>query len=377
MAFFARLGEPAPRESYCRLYINNVYQGLYSIVESVDTPFLSRTYGSDQGYLFEFQYQREWHGDYLGDELAAYKPFFQPETHELEPMTLTQNAETHELEPDATLYAPIRDLFREANAEVDSVWRERVERFIDLRQLIRHVAVDTFLAEDDGFIGAYGMNNFFLHRPSGSTVHSLIPWDKDNAFIDVARSIFQRTGENVLFARALAFSDLRALYLDVLEECARSAADERLAGRPDRSPRRARRCAGQGRHAQAVLDRGLPRSRGSPPAICRRSSRHRAAGGVACARRRAVTAPGSRARAVSRAAPACSSAPGHERERSKPGGAMSAMVAALTPLVAAMLSTNGLIPPPERMPVAIVERWRDVRQAPRLRTPRLRSGQTP
>jgi spore coat protein H len=221
MAFFARLGEPAPRESFCRLYINDVYQGLYSIVESVDTPFLSRTYGSDQGYLFEFQYQREWRGDYLGDELAAYKPFFQPETHELE--------------PDAALYAPIRDLFREANAEVDSVWRERVERFIDLRQLIRYVAIDTFLAEDDGFIGAYGMNNFFLHRPSGSTVHSLIPWDKDNAFIDVGRSIFQRTGENVLVARALAFSDLRALYLDVLEECARAAADESwLAGQIDR-----------------------------------------------------------------------------------------------------------------------------------------------
>jgi spore coat protein H len=221
MAFFARLGEPAPRESYCRLYINNVYQGLYSVVESVDTPFLARTYGSDQGYLFEFQYQREWRGDYLGAELAAYKPFFQPETHELE--------------PDATLYAPIRDLFREANAEVDPVWRERVERFIDLRQLIRYVAIDTFLAEDDGFIGAYGMNNFFLHRPSGSTIHSLIPWDKDNAFIDATRSIFQRTGENVLLARALAFSDLRALYLDVLEECARAAADGSwLAGQIDR-----------------------------------------------------------------------------------------------------------------------------------------------
>jgi spore coat protein CotH len=221
MALFARLGEPAPRESYCRLYINNVYQGLYSIVESIDTPFLAHSYATDQGYLFEFQYQREWRGDYLGDELAPYKPFFQPETHELE--------------PDATLYAPIRDLFREANAEVDPMWRERVEQFIDLRQLIRHVAIDTFLAEDDGFIGAYGMNNFFLHRPPGSTVHSLIPWDKDNAFTDVARSIFQRTGENVLLARALAFSDLRTLYLDALEECARSAAnDSWLASQIDR-----------------------------------------------------------------------------------------------------------------------------------------------
>src|SRR5262245_24042056 len=192
MAFFERLGEPAPRESYCRLYINNEYQGLYSIVESVDTPFLARVFDSDQGYLFRFDYQREWRGEYLGDDLAAYKPFFEPETHELE--------------SDAVLYAPIRDLFREANAPQDAVWRERVEQFIDLRQLVRHVAIESFLSEDDGFIGAYGMNNFFLYRPSGSTVHRIIPWDKDNTFADGARSIFARTDENVLFKQALGYS---------------------------------------------------------------------------------------------------------------------------------------------------------------------------
>jgi hypothetical protein len=36
--------------------------------------------------------------------------------------------------------------------------------------------------------------------------------------------IFQRVNENVLLSRALGFSDLRALYLDVLERCARLAA---------------------------------------------------------------------------------------------------------------------------------------------------------
>ncbi len=212
MAFIERLGEPAPRESYCRLYINDVFQGLYSIVENVDARFIARAYDSDQGYLFHFDYAREWHGEDLGDDLAAYKAFFDPETHKLE--------------ADATLYAPIRDLFREVNAPDGAVWRERVEQFIDLRQLVRHVAIDTFLSEDDGFIGAFGMNNFFLYRPQGSTVHRVIPWDKDNAFADVERSIFARTTENVLFRRALGYSDLRALYLDALEQSARSAADE-------------------------------------------------------------------------------------------------------------------------------------------------------
>jgi spore coat protein CotH len=211
MAFFERLGQPAPRESYCRLYINNGFEGLYSIVESIDAPFLARVYDSDQGYLFRFDYQAAWHGEYLGDDLALYKPFFEPETHKLE--------------ADVMLYAPIRDLFREANGPDDAVWRERVEQFIDLRQLVRHVAIETFLSEDDGFIGAFGMNNFYLYRPAGSSIHRLLPWDKDNTFADVNRSIFARTNENVLVDRALGYGDLRALYLDVLDECARSAAD--------------------------------------------------------------------------------------------------------------------------------------------------------
>jgi hypothetical protein len=79
------------------------------------------------------------------------------------------------------------------------------------------------------------MNNFYLYRAEGATVHRLIPWDKDTSFLDSARSIFARTDENVLVRRALAYPDLRAVYLDTLEECARSAASENwLAGEIDR-----------------------------------------------------------------------------------------------------------------------------------------------
>src|SRR4029078_6646585 len=36
MAFYARMGLPASRESFTRVYINDVYEGLYAIVESID-----------------------------------------------------------------------------------------------------------------------------------------------------------------------------------------------------------------------------------------------------------------------------------------------------------------------------------------------------
>ena len=53
MALFTRLGVPAPREAFCRLFINGVYQGVYALVEPIEEPFLQRTLGDSDGYLFE------------------------------------------------------------------------------------------------------------------------------------------------------------------------------------------------------------------------------------------------------------------------------------------------------------------------------------
>jgi spore coat protein CotH len=210
MAFFERMGQAVPRESFCRLFVNNVYHGVYAIVESVNGEFAKRVLGDNSGYLFSYQYHDPFYGEYLGDDLAPYKRLFEPQTHELEAATI--------------LYSPIRDLFREINHPDDAVWRDRVEKFVDLPQLITHAAIDVFLAENDGILGASGMNNFYLYRASGSTRHRLFPWDKDNAFVDPLFGLQTRADENVLFRRAMAHADLRALYWQVLEACARSAA---------------------------------------------------------------------------------------------------------------------------------------------------------
>ena len=213
MAFIKRMGQPAPRESFGRVYINGAYEGLYVLVEAVDTGFLAREVGDGLGYLFEHKFIDGFYGEFLGDDYAPYKLRFA--------------AETHKLESDHTLYAPIRELFREANQDVDVLWRERVGWFVDLPQAITYVAIETFLAEFDGFLGGSGMANFYLYRPVATNVHRLIAWDRDTTFQDVESPIFARVTENALMSRALRFSDLRTLFLDVLEQCARSAAQGR------------------------------------------------------------------------------------------------------------------------------------------------------
>lgn len=211
-AFFSRMGQAAPRESYCRLYINHEYQGLYTLVEPVDMTFIQRALDERGGYLFEYHYRFPFFGEDLGDDLAAYKDLFEPRSHELE--------------SDEVLYAPIRDLFREVNHADDAVWRQRVEERLDVRQFITHVAIEQFLAENDGILGAAGMANFYLYRSDGSSRHRCIPWDKDTCFAFQESSIFRGVEDNVLARRLLAYRDLRALFLEVIEECARRATED-------------------------------------------------------------------------------------------------------------------------------------------------------
>lgn len=212
MAFFERMGQAAPRETFCRLYINNVYNGVYAIEESVDADFVARTIGEKDGFLFSYQYNRLFYGEYLGDDYLPYKAIFEPQTHELD--------------SDTILYSPIRDLFKEVNGPDDAVWRDRVDQYLDVNRLVTYVAIETFLAENDGVLGASGMNNFYLYRSAGSTQHRLFPWDKDNSFINPLFDLMTRVDENVIFRRLMAYPDLRALYFQVLESCARSAAED-------------------------------------------------------------------------------------------------------------------------------------------------------
>jgi spore coat protein H len=206
MGLFERMGQAAPRESFTRLFINGDYQGVYAFVEAVDPVFLSRAFGDPGGFAFEYHWLNEYHGEYLGRSLDRYKQLFEPATHAFD--------------ADTPLYLPLHDLFREINASPSAAWRESVERVLDVRGFLTHIAVEMFVSENDGILGAWAMNNFYLYRPSASTQHRFIPWDRDNAFLGPDTSILLRTGDNVLMRRLLEHPDLREFYLQALERCA-------------------------------------------------------------------------------------------------------------------------------------------------------------
>ena len=214
MRLFARLGRPAPREAHVRLYVNDDYAGLYSVVEAIDKLFLADRFGQDGGYLYEYDYDpadAPFRFEYRGAQPSAYSPKpFKPVTHELD--------------PDAR---PIAEMVRAITETPDTDFQGTVSNYLHLEAFVAHAAVEAFLAETDGLLGDWGMNNFYLYRLEGTTRATVVPWDRSEAFKGgVAASIWRNVDDvpaasrNALMVRAMREPSLRALYLDTLLACA-------------------------------------------------------------------------------------------------------------------------------------------------------------
>jgi spore coat protein CotH len=218
MLMFRRMGLPASREAHTRLYVNNGYVGLYMIVESVDKSFLKRTFGEDDGYLYEYSYPsdaRPYYFEYRGSNPNLYVPLpFQPETHESDPRGEF-----------------IEQLIWTIN-ESGAAFRTAIAEFLDLAKFVRHVAVEMFVSDNDGFLGDWGMNNFYFYRFENTKRFTFIAWDKSEAFKSGSQySIFHNVTDtpswlqNHLMAQVLSYPDLYDLYLETLLECVRSAGE--------------------------------------------------------------------------------------------------------------------------------------------------------
>jgi len=215
MAFFRRMGLPAPREAHARLFVNDSFVGVYALVETIDKGFLGRAFGSDNhggtendGYLFEYDYEREFRFEYPGSNLDDYKVF---------------DPKTHEKGADSELWGPIEDMVQAVNETPDPIFDREVSSYLDLQKLAAHLALENFVAEDDGLLGYSGMNNFYLYRFEDSKRSQFLVWDKDNTFHSVDFDIMNRVGENVLARRTLGIPQYRNTYLNTLLDAASSA----------------------------------------------------------------------------------------------------------------------------------------------------------
>jgi spore coat protein CotH len=217
MELFKRMGLAAEREAHARLYINNVYAGLFTIVESLDKTFLTKNFNENDGHLYEYAFDNAnpvpFDFGYPGADASLYTP-------------VPFKAETLESDPQGQV---LERLFWTANIASDAVWRTSIEEFLDMKKFIRHLAIENFLAEEDGLTGDYGPNNFYFYRFLNTNRFTFLPWDKSNTFWESPSYSILRNIEdgaenkrNKLVVRALKETDLRELWLNTILECADS-----------------------------------------------------------------------------------------------------------------------------------------------------------
>lgn len=217
MWFYEKMGIPAPRTSDARVYVNGEYAGLYVIVEEIDKKMLARAFGvvdqdtQNDGYLYEYNWIDEWRFGYLGSALDGYKARF--------------SAKTHEKKPDEDLFRPIETLVRLTNETPASGLAAAIGERLDLPAFIRYLATQTFLAENDGFAGNWGINNFFFYRLENQAKHVFIAWDASETFVTPRAELQSRFEATVLVSKLMEIPEYREMYFATLSEAAAMAAE--------------------------------------------------------------------------------------------------------------------------------------------------------
>jgi len=212
LKLFTRLGQPASREAYVRFFVNNEYIGLYTIIESVDKAFLRRTLNDDEGYLYKYDYNpgdQPYYYDYRGSDPKLYSPSpFKPETNEDHPNP-------------TSLEAWIRTM----NNSSGSGFEQALAPYLNIRQFIDHVAIEQFLSDEDGVLGDFGTNNFYLYRFAANDFHRFLVWDKSNAFRGLDRDIMRNTAQFVPMKKLLEVPELKTYFLQRVLATAQSASE--------------------------------------------------------------------------------------------------------------------------------------------------------
>ena len=163
---FREMGVPAPRAAHARVLINGQLEGLFIAVEQIDGRFTRGRFGEGgEGNI----YKEIWP---MHDDAAAY-------TKALESNTKQPNVQR------------MLD-FQSAVASSPSA----AEAFLDRGYMLRVLAVDRLIMNDDGFLhfwcndnstqgnnpGMFGNHNYYWYEESQHARFWLVPWDLDNSF---------------------------------------------------------------------------------------------------------------------------------------------------------------------------------------------------
>lgn len=202
----------SPRCTYARVYFNNIYWGLYDLVEEVDSKFLKQRFPDDDGNL----YKGDPSGDtkWYGSAASAYYSHY-------------------ELNSSSTVinWSDLVQLLNLANNSAPSVYFDTLETVLDSWSFLNYMAAQNLFANLDSYAGSG--HNYYTYSDSTYFKFHWIAWDVNEAFgnFNMSMSIPQiqnlnydylgQASNRPLGQKMLADATYRSMYISSL--CAMSA----------------------------------------------------------------------------------------------------------------------------------------------------------
>jgi len=159
--FYNEHGILAPRCAYAKLYINNVYWGLYMVVEEIDKTFLSGRFNDNDGNLFK--------GDPSGDlkwidnNPSSYYNKYELHTNE------TQND-----------WSDLVHLIDKVNTPPMNYVQDSIQSVLEIDEFVNYWAATGMFVNLDSYLGSG--HNYFIYHDSTLNKFRWIIWDVNESF---------------------------------------------------------------------------------------------------------------------------------------------------------------------------------------------------
>lgn len=159
--FLRAHGAPAPRVTYCNVYMNGELWGLYTIVENIDDEFCKRWFNSNDGNLF----QGDPHGDlkWLGNAQANYTPNYD----------LENNNTTND-------WSDLIQLINVINNTGMNNLYPALDSVFNTQNFVKQWATLNLFSSLDSYIGSG--HNYYIYHDTITDKFEWIGWDMNETF---------------------------------------------------------------------------------------------------------------------------------------------------------------------------------------------------
>jgi len=173
---YRQMGVHAPRAVHARVIINDVYYGVYALIEQIDDSFAKKNFSDGSGNI----YKEIWPLNENGTAREACE--------------FLRNLKTNTSDiPNANIITDFAKAIE--SSESDNNLKLEIEKFMNIDKVLAYAVVDYTIRNDDGAFHWYcdengcGNHNFYwVEEPSAKKIH-LIPWDLDNAFENIIKNM--------------------------------------------------------------------------------------------------------------------------------------------------------------------------------------------